>query len=69
VVENGRRVVTKNTLAKAIRADHYESDYVSESERRSVEVHLANVRRKIGDDSAKPRWIETVRGVGYRLAG
>jgi DNA-binding response OmpR family regulator len=32
-------------------------------------VHLANVRRKIGDDSAKPRWIETVRGVGYRLAG
>jgi DNA-binding response OmpR family regulator len=69
VVENGRRVVTKNTLAKAIRVDHYESDYVSESERRSVEVHLANVRRKIGDDSGKPRWIETVRGVGYRLAG
>ena len=31
-----------------------------------VDVHVANVRRKLGDDPAKPRFIETVRGVGYR---
>jgi DNA-binding response OmpR family regulator len=31
-----------------------------------VDVHVANVRRKLGDDPADPRFIETVRGVGYR---
>jgi DNA-binding response OmpR family regulator len=32
-----------------------------------VDVHIANVRRKLGDDPAKPRFVETVRGVGYRV--
>ncbi|GAA1634874.1 response regulator transcription factor [Georgenia ruanii] len=37
------------------------------ADRRSLEVHMANLRRKLGDDAARPRFIETVRGVGYRL--
>jgi DNA-binding response OmpR family regulator len=32
-----------------------------------VDVHIANLRRKLGDEPANPRFIETVRGVGYRL--
>ncbi len=32
-----------------------------------LDVHVANLRRKLGDDPAKPRFVETVRGVGYRL--
>ncbi len=32
-----------------------------------VDVHIANLRRKLGDDPAGPRFVETVRGVGYRL--
>ena len=32
-----------------------------------VDVHVANIRRKLGDDAASPRFLETVRGVGYRL--
>ena len=32
-----------------------------------VDVHIGHVRRKLGDDPAEPRYIETVRGVGYRM--
>lgn len=32
-----------------------------------VDVHVANLRRKLGDDARRPRYIRTVRGVGYRM--
>lgn len=32
-----------------------------------VDVHIAHVRRKLGDDPSDPRFVMTVRGVGYRL--
>jgi DNA-binding response OmpR family regulator len=32
-----------------------------------VDVHIANLRRKLGDEPASPRFVETIRGVGYRL--
>ncbi len=32
-----------------------------------LEVHVGNLRRKLGDEPASPRYVETVRGVGYRL--
>ncbi len=32
-----------------------------------VDVHIANLRRKLGDEPARPRFVETIRGVGYRL--
>src|SRR4051812_34113388 len=34
---------------------------------RSIDVHISSLRRKLGDDARSPRWIETVRGVGYML--
>ena len=34
-----------------------------------VDVHIANLRKKLGDDPAAPTYIETVRGAGYRFAG
>jgi DNA-binding response OmpR family regulator len=32
-----------------------------------VDVHIAKIRRRLGDDPANPRFVETVRGVGYRV--
>ena len=32
-----------------------------------VDVHIGHLRRKLGDDAAAPRFITTIRGVGYRM--
>jgi two-component system alkaline phosphatase synthesis response regulator PhoP len=40
-------------------------DYLGDS--RVVDVHIANLRRKIGDEPADPKYIRTVRGVGYKF--
>jgi two-component system response regulator CpxR len=37
---------------------------------RSIDVHVSQLRRKLGDDAKNPRFIQTIRGVGYKfLAG
>ena len=35
---------------------------------RTVDVHISHLRQKLGDDPREPKWIKTVRGVGYVLA-
>ena len=40
-------------------------DYVGDEH--VVDVHLGNLRRKLGDDATRPAFIETVRGAGYRF--
>jgi DNA-binding response OmpR family regulator len=32
-----------------------------------VDVHISNLRKKIGDDPGSPQYVRTVRGVGYRM--
>jgi DNA-binding response OmpR family regulator len=65
---SGRRVRAKSDLAMMLRGEQYTGvEFVSDSDARAIEVHVANLRRKLGESPANPRWIETVRGVGYRL--
>jgi len=40
---------------------------VYEGYERTIDVHIKNLRKKLGDDSQEPRFIETIRGVGYRF--
>ncbi len=40
-------------------------EYLGDS--RVVDVHVANLRKKIGDDPSSPRFIATIRGVGYKF--
>ncbi|QEC47968.1 response regulator transcription factor [Baekduia soli] len=35
---------------------------------KTLDVHVGSLRRKLGDDPAAPRWLQTVRGVGFRFA-
>ena len=32
-----------------------------------VDVHIGHLRRKLGDDATSPRYVRTVRGVGYGM--
>ena len=66
VMQRSRRVISKDELAAFVRNDV--ASYVVEADRRSIESHIANLRRKLSDSVTHPRFIETVRGVGYRLA-
>jgi DNA-binding response OmpR family regulator len=69
LLEAGRTVRTKSDLVRRLRDEDYDvGSYISEADERSVEVHMGNLRKKLGDSPQRPRWLQTVRGVGYRLA-
>jgi DNA-binding response OmpR family regulator len=55
------RVFTRAQLLERVWGDEYYDDHV-------VDVHVGNLRKKLEDDPAHPRVVETVRGVGYRFA-
>jgi len=68
IIDSHRRVRSKADLVLLLRGESYvTSHFVSDADKRAIEVHMANLRKKLGDNSSTPRWIETVRGVGYRL--
>ncbi len=54
------RVFTRAQLLERVWGDEYYDDHV-------VDVHIGNLRKKLEDDPTRPRYVETVRGVGYRF--
>lgn len=69
LLKGGGAVCTRADLVRAVRSEFYDEDtYISEADERAVEVHIGNLRRKLKEDQLAPRWLQTVRGVGYRLA-
>ena len=68
LLESKRRVRSKADLTLVLRGESYVTSYfVGDADKRAIEAHMTNLRRKLGDNPANPRYIETVRGVGYRL--
>ncbi|GAA0455014.1 DNA-binding response regulator [Actinoplanes capillaceus] len=57
----GRVFTRGEILAKAFGFDRYVLE-------RTVDAHVRNLRRKLGDDPDDPRYVQTVYGRGYRLA-
>ena len=41
--------------------------YDYEGYERTADVHVKNLRAKLGDDPRAPRWLVTVAGVGYKF--
>lgn len=63
LLEADGRVLTRDQLLDAV----YGQDE-AEILDRTVDVHVGRLRDKLGDDAEHPRYVATVRGVGYRAA-
>jgi DNA-binding response OmpR family regulator len=61
-LESPERAFSREQLLNRIYAFH-EADVVD----RTIDVHVGKLREKLGDDPINPRYIATVRGVGYKL--
>jgi DNA-binding response OmpR family regulator len=63
LLEAGGRVLTREQLLDAV---HGRDEALVLD--RTVDVHIRRLRRKLGDDPLRPRFVATVRGIGYRAA-
>ena len=63
LIEADGRVLTRDQLLDAIYGRE-QADVLD----RTIDVHIGRLRDKLGDDADQPRYVATVRGVGYRSA-
>jgi len=61
LIKNKGKILTRETLLDKI----WGYEYIGET--RTVDVHIRYLRKKIEEDDKNPRFIETIRGVGYRF--
>ncbi|PRR78592.1 Alkaline phosphatase synthesis transcriptional regulatory protein PhoP [Clostridium liquoris] len=61
LIKNKGRVLTRDFLLDKI----WGYEYIGET--RTVDVHIRHIRKKVEDDDKNPKYIETIRGVGYRF--
>ena len=63
LAENRGHIITYDALCEAV----WGQDYYSYEN--SLNVHIRHLREKLEGTPGKPRWLITVRGIGYKLAG
>ncbi|HWK24215.1 MAG TPA: response regulator transcription factor [Ureibacillus sp.] len=61
LVENKNRVLTRDQLLSAV----WKYDFAGDT--RIVDVHISHLRDKIEENSRKPKFIKTIRGIGYKF--
>ncbi|TDQ39146.1 response regulator transcription factor [Aureibacillus halotolerans] len=61
LAKNRGRVMTRDQLLSAV----WNYDFVGDT--RIVDVHISHLREKIEDDTKKPTYIKTIRGLGYKM--
>ncbi len=62
LVREPGRVFTRGQLLDALHGVAFESY------ERAIDAHIKNIRRKLEPEPGKPRYIQTIYGVGYRCA-
>ena len=62
LMENAGTVLTREQLMEEV----WDPNWFGPT--KTLDVHVSTLRRKLGDDPSVPRYIHTVRGVGFRFA-
>lgn len=62
-LKNTNKVFSREVIFNAI------NDISYNAKDRTVDMHISNIRSKIGDDSKNPKYIKSVWGVGYKFIG
>ncbi len=60
LIENTNKISSREQILNASSLDE-------NSNNRTIDMHISNIRHKIGDDSKKPTYIKSVWGVGYKF--
>jgi DNA-binding response OmpR family regulator len=60
-IEHPERVFTKRQLYQAVWGEEY---YFDDN---TVMVHISRIRNRIEDDPQEPKYLKTIRGIGYKL--
>ncbi|PPA71613.1 response regulator transcription factor [Jeotgalibacillus proteolyticus] len=61
LIENKGRVLTRDQLLQAV----WNYDFAGDT--RIVDVHISHLREKIEENTKKPLYIKTIRGLGYKM--
>jgi two-component system response regulator RegX3 len=62
LLENAGRVVRRADLMREV----WDTSWLGST--KTLDVHVSSLRKKLGDDPGDPRYVHTVRGVGFRFA-
>ena len=54
-------VLSRQQLVERVWDTHWTGD------EHLIDVHIGRIRKKLGDEASNPRFIYTVRGIGYRM--
>ncbi|MDM5272322.1 response regulator transcription factor [Sulfurovum sp. zt1-1] len=63
LLEKKHQVVSREFIINSINAVKWQSSD------RSIDVIISRIRQKIGDDTRNPKYIKSIRGVGYKYIG
>ncbi len=62
LVENINKISSREQILNATSLDE-------NTKNRTIDMHISNIRYKIGDDSKNPKYIKSVWGIGYKFVG
>lgn len=60
---NNGKVLSRESISNSVTGIEYNS------KDRTIDMHISNIRQKIGDDSKDPQYIKSIWGVGYKFIG